>query len=62
MKGKRMITLYLEETEEGSQLRVREHVYMPLRESLGLLEWAKAIILKTSDNQNALSEYAQEEL
>jgi hypothetical protein len=61
-KKKRMITLYLEESGGSDLLHVREHVDMSLRESLGLLEWAKAIMIKAVETQNAIESYAEEEL
>ena len=62
MKRKKLITIYLEQDEESDMLHVKCADEMNLREQLGILEWAKMILFEGVKTENALSEYAQEEV
>ena len=62
MKRKKLMVIYLDDYGDSEVLRVNSRDGMTLRESLGLLEWAKMILFESVKIDNALSEYAKEEL
>ena len=59
---RKVATLYLDTDEDSERLEVEWEEDLYLKEQLGILEWAKAIVFEGVKIDNALSEYQEEEL
>lgn len=59
---KKVLELYIKKSDNGSEIWVEymNDVYT-LAEKLGILEWAKAVVIKTTEIENALSAYDKDE-
>ena len=59
---RKIATLYLDTNEDNEKLEVEWEEDIFLKEQLGILEWAKAIVFEGVKIDNALSTYQEEEL
>lgn len=59
---KKVLELYIKKSDNGSEIWVEymNDVYT-LAEKLGILEWAKAVVIRTTEIENALSAYDKDE-
>jgi len=58
---KKVLEICIDEIDDSDEITIDFEDDYTLVEKLGILEWAKAVILKTTENDNAMAEYNEEE-
>ena len=61
---RRVVEIFLDEDDENTEISIdfNDDTDFTLVEKLGIIEWAKSVILKTVEIENALSAYYEGEL
>ena len=57
----RVAQIYIDSNDDGEMLSIEWSEAVSLKEQLGILEWAKSIILESVKMENALADYGVEE-
>ena len=58
---RKVAEIFIDDDEESTELSFEYFDDFSIAEKLGILEWAKAVVLKTVEIDNALAEYNEDE-
>ncbi len=59
---KKVVEIFIDEDDEHTEISIDFEGEFDIIQKLGILEWAKSVIVETTTRDQALSEYSEEEL